>query len=54
MVTFKKNYKVINKLEVFYTGGPARLLRGGEQLVCACGDEVKVRIMMEGRAGWAM
>lgn len=39
----KQNYRVRSKLEVFYTGGPARLSADGKLLACACADEVKVR-----------
>lgn len=39
----KLTYRPTRKLEVFYTGGAARLTRDGKLLACACGDEVKVR-----------
>ena len=39
----KLTYRPARKLEVFYTGGAARLTRDGKLLACACGDEVKVR-----------
>ena len=51
----KQNYRVRSKLEVFYTGGPARLSADGKLLACACADEVKVRCMRarEGQLEWA-
>ena len=39
----KLTYRPARKLEVFYTGGAARLTRDGKLLACACGDEIKVR-----------
>lgn len=38
----KVTYKPTAKLEVFYTGGPARISKDGKILVCACQEEVKV------------
>jgi hypothetical protein len=38
----KRTYRPRTKLEVFYTGGAARLSPDGLQLACACGDETKV------------
>ena len=45
----KLTYRPSRKLQVFFTGGAARVSRDGKLLVCACGDEVKVRI--DGVAG---
>ena len=42
MAATVRNYRVRSKLEVFYTGGPARLSADGKLLACACADEVKV------------
>lgn len=42
MAASKQNYRIQRKLEVFYTGGPARLSGNGRVLACACADEVKV------------
>jgi len=39
----KLTYRISRKLEVFYTGGAAKLTRDGRLLACACSDEVKVR-----------
>jgi U3 small nucleolar RNA-associated protein 13 len=39
----KKNYKATAKLEVFYTGGSARVSRDGKVLACTCNEDVKVR-----------
>lgn len=38
----KLTYRPRTKLEVFYTGGAARLSPDGSQLASACGDEAKV------------
>jgi U3 small nucleolar RNA-associated protein 13 len=38
----KQTYKAKQKLEVFYTGGAARITRDGKLLACACNEEVKV------------
>lgn len=38
----KRTYRPRTKLEVFYTGGAARLSPDGLHLACACGDETKV------------
>lgn len=43
MAAAKQNYRVRSKLEVFYTGGAARLSEDGKLLACACADEVKAR-----------
>lgn len=40
----KLTYRPSRKLQVFFTGGAARVSRDGKLLVCACGDEAKVRI----------
>ena len=45
----KLTYRPSRKLQVFFTGGAARVSRDGKLLVCACGDEAKVRI--DGVAG---
>eukprot|EP00798_Chlamydomonas_sp_ICE-L_P002642 gene2643-5017_t len=37
----KQTYRPSQKLEVFYTGGAARITRDGKLLVCTCGDEIK-------------
>jgi U3 small nucleolar RNA-associated protein 13 len=39
----KVTYKPSAKLEVFYTGGPARISKDGKFLACACHEDVKVR-----------
>ena len=39
----KANYRPTSKLQVFYTGGAARVTRDGKLLACTCTDEVKVR-----------
>ena len=39
----KLTYEATAKLEVFYTGGAARLSPDGGSVACACGDEIKVR-----------
>lgn len=38
----KKTYKTTSKLEVFYTGGAARVSRDGKLLACTCNEDVKV------------
>ena len=38
----RKSYKVGNRLEPFYTGGPLSLTSGSDAVACACGDEVKL------------
>jgi hypothetical protein len=43
-LTAKTVYKA-RKLEVFFTGGPARLTRDGKLLACACGEEVKASML---------
>ena len=44
MNNIKQNYKVVRRLEVFYSGAAVRLAhRDGTKLACACADEVKVR-----------
>ncbi len=42
----KLTYRPDRKLEVFYTGGAAKITRDGRLLCCACGDEVKVRVCL--------
>ena len=42
MAAAKQNYRVRQRLEVFYTGGSVRLSADGRLLACACADEVKV------------
>jgi U3 small nucleolar RNA-associated protein 13 len=42
MASTKQNYRVRQRLEVFYTGGAVRLSADGRLLACACADEVKV------------
>lgn len=37
----KATYRPKQKLEVFFTGGAARITRDGKLLACACGEEVK-------------
>ena len=44
----RKSYKVGNRLEPFYTGGPLSLSSGGDTVACACGDEVKLVQMSNG------
>ncbi len=39
----KLTYRPRRKLEVFYTGGAARVTRDGKRLVCTCGEQVQVR-----------
>jgi hypothetical protein len=39
----KQTYRPTQKLEVFYTGGTARVTRDNKLIACTCGDEVKVR-----------
>ncbi len=46
----KANYRPTAKLEVFYTGGAARITRDGKLLACTCSDEVKVGAMSPGRS----
>lgn len=41
-VRAKLTYRPRTKLEVFYTGGAARLSPDGLHVACACGDETKV------------
>ena len=41
-VVARSNYRQKAKLEVFYTGGAARLSGDGKLVACACADEVKV------------
>ncbi|GLI67244.1 hypothetical protein VaNZ11_011426, partial [Volvox africanus] len=38
----KATYRPTAKIEVFYTGGAARLTRDGKLLACSCSDEVKI------------
>ncbi|GIM03852.1 hypothetical protein Vretimale_8516 [Volvox reticuliferus] len=38
----KATYRPTAKIEVFYTGGAARLTRDGKLLACSCADEVKI------------
>ena len=40
----KLTYEATAKLEVFYTGGAARLSPDGDSVACACGDETKVNL----------
>ncbi|KAJ7554558.1 hypothetical protein O6H91_06G145300 [Diphasiastrum complanatum] len=41
-LAYKKNFRVTPALQVFYSGGPVRLLPDGSHVACACGEEVKV------------
>ena len=41
-VSAKQTYRPKLRLEVFYTGGAAKLSPSGQHVACACGDEVKV------------
>jgi len=43
----KLTYEATAKLEVFYTGGAARLSPDGASVACACGDETKVSLFVE-------
>jgi U3 small nucleolar RNA-associated protein 13 len=45
----KLTYRAQAKLEVFYTGGAARLSADASLLACACGDEVKLVDVATGR-----
>ncbi|GFR44171.1 hypothetical protein Agub_g5344, partial [Astrephomene gubernaculifera] len=38
----KATYRPSSKLQVFYTGGAARITRDGKLLACTCSDEVKI------------
>ncbi len=43
----KLTYKPQRKLEVFFTGGTARVTRDGQLLACCCGEQVKVGWWLE-------
>ncbi|XP_075495418.1 protein TORMOZ EMBRYO DEFECTIVE [Primulina tabacum] len=41
-VTLKKNYRCVNSLQQFYTGGPYVVSSDGSFFVCACDDALKI------------
>lgn len=41
-VTLKKNYRCVNSLQQFYTGGPYAVSSDGSFFVCACDDALKI------------
>jgi hypothetical protein len=43
---YKTSYRVASRLDRFYTGGSICSSVNEECVVCACGDEVKVRFVM--------
>ncbi|XP_058206435.1 protein TORMOZ EMBRYO DEFECTIVE [Rhododendron vialii] len=41
-VTLKKNYRSVQSLQQFYTGGPFAVSSDGSFLVCACNETIKI------------
>ncbi|KAH7855131.1 hypothetical protein Vadar_021569 [Vaccinium darrowii] len=41
-VTLKKNYRCVQSLQQFYTGGPFAVSSDGSFLVCACNETIKI------------
>ena len=42
-IAAKVTYRATQKIEVFFTGGAARITRDGKLLACTCGEQVQVR-----------